>query len=546
MTSTISASYPNYRAPREHDERLIMPEIRDLASAGCWQPSALQFDSGSSQVEALEFCGKSLQETRGQARREVVELSLRHTSQYLDTITPVHQDSLDNQPLILGGHQPELFHPGVWFKNFLMSSLAQQQDGIAINFLVDNDLCRETSIRVPQRLATGNYTTQSVPFDRPRDAIPWELRRLESEDAWSSFPKRVQDLLTQSGLELALVHDLWADTLEPISKHGNIGLAIAQARHLLEQRSGLRTMEVPLSALVSTRAFARFSIQLMSCLPRFQQIYNSQREAYRKAHKIRSHAHPVPALDQYDGWLEGPWWVYRPEAPRRQRLWIRFVNDQLILSDRAGWQAVIEGRLDCDNAATQWLEILGEGVKLRPRALLTTMYLRLMVSDLFLHGIGGGKYDQLTDSIISEYFGIQPPPFAVATATMHLPFPSAHKSAAEIEAAIRKEREAIWDKRFHAERSIAESSIEAQQLVEEKRSLLGNIPPKGEKWQWHQDLKRVNAALADMADSERNTNAEAVKELQFELRQAKLLESREFSFCLFSSSDLIPKLHALS
>ena len=31
-----------------------------------------------------------------------------------------------NAPVILVGHQPELVHPGVWFKNFLLSELAHR------------------------------------------------------------------------------------------------------------------------------------------------------------------------------------------------------------------------------------------------------------------------------------------------------------------------------------------------------------------------------------------------------------------------------------
>ena len=30
-------------------------------------------------------------------------------------------------PVVLAGHQPQLFHPGVWFKNFVLSSLAEAQ-----------------------------------------------------------------------------------------------------------------------------------------------------------------------------------------------------------------------------------------------------------------------------------------------------------------------------------------------------------------------------------------------------------------------------------
>jgi hypothetical protein len=49
------------------------------------------------------------------------------------------------------------------------------------------------------------------------------------------------------------------------------------------------------------------------------------------------------------------------------------------------------------------------------------MYLRMFVFDQFIHGIGGGQYDQVTDALIGSHFGIAPPAFAVATATMYLP-----------------------------------------------------------------------------------------------------------------------------
>ncbi|MFN9917551.1 MAG: hypothetical protein ACK53L_33510, partial [Pirellulaceae bacterium] len=49
---------------------------------------------------------------------------------------------LADRPLILSGHQPELFHPGVWFKNFLLSSLAARHQAVALNIQVDHDLSR--------------------------------------------------------------------------------------------------------------------------------------------------------------------------------------------------------------------------------------------------------------------------------------------------------------------------------------------------------------------------------------------------------------------
>ena len=72
---------------------------------------------------------------------------------------------------------------------------------------------------------------------------------------------------------------------------------------------------------------------------------------------------------------------------------------------------------------TDWSN--GSGTKSREsrsgRGPMTTMYLRFYLSDLFIHGIGGAKYDELTDEIIRRFFGIEPPRYLTATATIRLP-----------------------------------------------------------------------------------------------------------------------------
>jgi hypothetical protein len=528
MSLVANSHYQQYQVPRSDATALVEPNAALLLDS----LGRTHFDAVDSE---LEFCGKALQVARRQARAEVVHKAIDFTRVYRDV--PDQDWDFDHLPsIILSGHQPELFHPGVWFKNFLLARLAAESGAIAINFLVDNDLCRGSSIRVPTREPQHGYAAQNVLFDTPQDAVPWELRRLGSTECWQQFPSAVKEAIVP-GLDKPLLEEIWPDATQAIHRTGRIGLAIAEARHKLEQRIGLQTLEVPLSHMVSTRAFARFSIQLLSELPRFQDVYNSQLHLYRAAHNIRSHAHPVPALEQEHGWLEAPWWIYRAEAPKRQRMWVRVLNEQLILSDRAGWQSVIEGRLDCDGAASQWLDLLADGICLRPRALLTTMYLRIMVSDLFLHGIGGGKYDQLTDAIIRDFFQIQPPTMAVATATLRLPLDNEDGKSfgeyADVESARSLQRERLWQLKHHADRFVADQSAEAQQLVERKHELLAHIPPRGEKWQWHREITAVNRRLSELAGQQRVEAKAELEQLVVQERQQRVLQSREYSFCLY-------------
>lgn len=527
MSPVAADRYRQFRVPQESGKALIDPPLDRVRT------NLHSFDVDSA-LSGLEFCGQPISSVRRDARKEALELALRYTGQYREVSSQLGLLS-DTTPFILSGHQPELFHPGVWFKNFLLSQLAGESGAFAINFLVDNDLCRSTAIRVPTRAADGAILATSVAFDSPRDNIPWELRSLNDAECWRQFPTVVRETLL-SELDSPLVTDLWRFASESVVRTGRIGNAIAEARHRLEAEMGLKTLEVPLSQLVSTRAFARFSIQLLSELPRLQVVYNSQREHYRTVHQIRSQAHPVPALEQQHGWLEAPWWVYRPEAPERQRLWVKLIDNSLMLSDRAGWQAVIEGRLECDQAASQWLDILSDGVCLRPRALLTTMYLRLIVGDAFIHGIGGGKYDQLTDAIIHEFFGVAPPEVIVASATLRLPTKAANASTL---VSSQQQRERLWHLKFHAESALASSADsgdvnEVESLLARKRELLANIPQRGEKWEWHHQITTVNRRLAELTAAETTATKRQLDLATVEERQHRILASREYSFCLFN------------
>lgn len=562
----IETHYPAYRAPTENATSLVTPAPEPLL--------AILREREPEHVVALDnknFCGITLAAARAQARCETMRLAVRFTSRYRDvgdlgfcpqfnraeigtSVDSGSPSGRRTKPLILTGHQPELFHAGVWFKNFLASRLAADIGGIAINFLVDNDVCRSASIRVPSRVDNG-IVSQSLPFDEQRNAVPWELRQLASRATWDAFPKLVKEqLLPIQGQPL--VEELWTLATAGLEATNRLGLAISQGRHQLERSLGLKTLEVPLSWLAETEAFGRFCLTLISDLPRFRQVYNTQLDRYRQAHQIRNHAHPVPPLENEQDWMEAPLWVYRKSAPQRQRLWVSLRRGELRLTDRAGWQATIDvnGAGDgaaCEGSLQQWMDLQKDGVCLRPRALLTTMYTRLFIADLFVHGIGGGKYDQLTDSIIADYFQLPPPPLVVASATLRLPWDTAllqTGTSAQTIQQIRRNRNQMWRARHHADGMLEDAlddGDELQELQRRKAELLANIPPRGQKWEWHHQITKINKRLSELAEPKFQEAKAAVDQLTTLERQQRLLESREVSFALFPRdyiSDVLSKL----
>lgn len=533
--TTEKRAYQDYRAPQADGQSLIAPDEGQisqlLGTPHEFEPAS--FDGRPS----VEFCGKSLADARSDARLEIVELAQRYTRQYIE----IDAVDFEDQPLILSGHQPELFHPGVWFKNFLLDALAKENSAIAINFLVDNDLCRRASVRVVRETPSG-IATEQVAFDRSLDSVPWELRQVASRDLMASFPQRLREAVPENVGSPLVAEEMWPEVIRAVDDGWHLGQSLARGRHHLEHRRGLRTLELPQHAISGTRSFARFVIHLLTQLPRFIEVHNTQLLAYRTAHKIRNHAHPVPELKDEDGWLEAPLWIYSPQQPQRRRLWVKSTDDGVLLSDREGFEHMLSGRLECDRASDQWLDLAASGVCVRPRALVTTMFMRLFVGDLFVHGIGGAKYDQLTDTIIEEFFGFSPPPVCVATATVHLPLAS-RPAVADDEVEAAKQR--AWQLQHNPDEALLEDDVtceQASQLVARKRELVADIPDRGNRQAWHQAMKSIKEQLVELAKPLLEEANRRVSELEERQRQDAMLRSREFSSALFSADSLMNTL----
>ena len=93
--------------------------------------------------------GRSLRELSDSARRGLLQLACAYTSQYRDVPDRWQRyEATNGTPFILSGHQPEMFHPGVWYKNFVLGGLAAA-DGRRRHSLADRQ--RPVSRRVDPR-----------------------------------------------------------------------------------------------------------------------------------------------------------------------------------------------------------------------------------------------------------------------------------------------------------------------------------------------------------------------------------------------------------
>lgn len=533
MLMAPAAEFRRLRAPQQDGQKLVDPPLAVL-------PDTIAKNRAQLATIRFDMQGRSLADLMATARQGLLRAACNYTSQYRAVPQLVgginRASSLADVPFALSGHQPQLFHAGVWYKNFVLGDLARKVAGVGIHLVIDSDLCRGASIRVP----TGSVElprVEGVEYDAPAPEMPHEERRVRDEALFRDFPNRVVSLL-KPFVPLPLVETLWKLIDQRCRDEANLGLRLAQGRHALEETWGNETLELPQSAVCQLPEFAWFVAHVLAQLPRFWSAHNQVLAEYRHAHHLRNRAHPVPDLIESDGWLEAPFWVWRGDDPRRRPLLARCRDDGLELTDRHSLLATLSlsDDLDAGTAVDQLLDLARRGIKIRTRALTTTLFARLVLSDVFLHGIGGAKYDQVTDLIASRFYGFPLPEFAAVSATLRLPIEDRHAEAGRapaIEAQLRAMK-------YHPERFVeanGDSHNQAQsriaQLMETKRRWIATRKTPENAHERHHAIRKANESLGELLAPLRQRLEVSAAEHAVQRRASMLLESREYSFCLF-------------
>ena len=501
---------PNsFRAPAQHGETLLLPagSLVDLVQAN----------------EASLSVTPQWVSIRAAAREEVLALATRWTT---DLVGPIDVPS-DSRFWVIGGHQPELFHPGVWVKNAVVHSLASQLNGVSLNLVVDNDICPGSSISVPQGPDSPSMAT--LEWDIPRSHAPWEERPAPTAELFSSFGKRCQQQMKPWGIEpLAGTQDWTA-----VPERGIVD-RLVRLRADFERRCGVRNLELKVSDLADSISFRRFLLHVLRNAESFQRTYNTALSDYRAIHRIRSRSHPVPALDSTEYGVEVPFWVWRTEESRRSRLFVRCIApDQYALHD--GLREIVRlSALSEEHVLAQLADLRQQGWKIRPRALTLTLFCRTYLGSAFVHGIGGAKYDEMTDVLIERWMGLQPPSLIVATATLRLFEPFAPPLVEPLIAQAHDElRQIRWNPESIA--ALPYSSSSTAKLVEQKRQLItASMAPALR----HVQIQRVNASLrSSLAEYEQRVRSH-LQACLASRPYLNSLRSREFAANLFPETEI--------
>ena len=320
----------------------------------------------------------------------------------------------DGQLLVATGHQTELYHPGVWVKVALINAAAEKLDASAVHFAVDTDQPKHLAVRWPG-------FTLPVTDDPAVNAADW------SGQLAPPTPAHVDQI--DAALQTAaagwpfqpLLPAVLASLRRQAIDGRPLSAVLTNAQHELDWDLGLRHRVLLASPLMTSGPYLTFVHHVLARADRFAADYNAALADYRVGAGIASATRPMPDLRSTDVAVEAPFWFDdlstgtrgRAEVVRHATGWAVAAGDDLFPLDVAA-----DGPVAAE-ALGRWLA--DRHLRLAPRALTLTTFLRLLVVDQFVHGIGGGRYDQVTDRLLASHFGVHPPRFAVTTATLIFP-----------------------------------------------------------------------------------------------------------------------------
>ena len=507
------------RTPTRDGETLMTPESAHL-------PALLH--TARQRLEHMNFslAGRPAIQVREEARAEVMRL--------LGTDLP--------GPWIMTGHQPEMIHAGVWFKDPVTAALAEAVGGSALHLVADLDTVKHTDLIIPQ-VHAGRVTPVRVSFMHATGRHSPAQLPPPTPEALEELIRQVQQILPEPG-----VFPEWAALARsalPTSR--TLAQWLAAGRNGLDRSLGVTVHDVFASDIVRGRAFASFAGEIILRHREVHATYRQVLHDYRAAHHITNRAQPVPDLVEHDGTMEVPLWAFGP-AGLREPLLVRQAGDSLELLTPSGHLATLPAQEGTIVQAIQDLQ--ASGVILAPRALTLTMFLRTFLADVFVHGIGGAQYDDLGDEMTQHWLGWQPPPFVAATATLRLPLPRFNVTAEDLSHA-RWDRHHAWhNPHLYAHASPpdlaaqgeADMPPEVTGLLNHKSAALRAIqaaPRRSpQRLAAYAEIQRINADLRAALPTAAAVEERNVQSIQDQLAQNLQADGREFFFALMPRQKL--------
>jgi len=349
---------------------------------------------------------------RQTSRAELVKIACEY-SKMLGLSNP---DLRSDADIIVTGHQPNWHHCGIFAKDIIADRFAGQFGSIAVELVLDHDTFN-TSMSIPTSGCNG-VKIETVPLEKKRQDVPLEFRFTPNQDQITNFVNTVS-----SACDNSFCADIWKANLFKIIDDSwhcrNIADTITQLQATLSRILGLEILYLPVSLMSQCDSFMDFVSSVISDPRRFVRIYNRAIKNKRLSANLKpNQTLRTLKIDYINKIIELPFWLLW-KTGKRASLYAS-IRDKNI---RIGTSDTTKGTIDSSGDKNQQLrQILKKNDwGIRPKAVTLTLFARLYLADLFIHGTGAVNYEYITDSLIRDFYKKPNVNFGIATATMTLP-----------------------------------------------------------------------------------------------------------------------------
>ncbi len=444
-----------------------------------------------------------------------------------------------NQSVIVVGHQPDLIHPGVWAKNVFAHRLARALQGVTVNLVVDSDAPKRLSLRIP----VTHEDRRMV-----RDVRMGTLRSGFAYEQIAAIP--ASEIENLKGEVASLLGDRFAASLMPTFLDGlaesppNDWVSqITAGRRRIESQFGIELQDVR----IRDTWWSPLAAHLLLDAGGFARVYNESIAEYRVQNNVRSLNRPIPDLIVEGDRIELPFWFYFNGRPR-SRVFVAGDQEHVTLCAQSDPIVTISRKQIESSEDVVQLVRNESGWLLRPRALITTIWARLFLADLFIHGIGGAKYDRISDLIITKYFQLPAPEIACVTATLYLdPNCGMGENQSTYEHQL---RDATWNPQRHI---LSSKSPEFSELFKQRHAASQisddlsrkNPVDRAGRRAAFQEIRRLNAQIHALKPELLNSLRIQLEQSWLESADRRIAGDREYFFGLHPRANLELLLDAL-
>jgi hypothetical protein len=403
------------------------------------------------------------------------------------------QTDFNSSLLIFTGHQAEFQHPGILFKDLVSLELAKIWNAKSIHIIVDTDQA-DISYKFPS-CNNKQAEIKELKFNSELILNHYSLTSSNSKLLLDTIDKQIQELTCFStNSKFAFTKEFLEYLKNLLLKENNLVIINKELRKKYFEKFNSTLYQIELSKLLKLNSFKTLFEKIKSNHKEFIHAYNQSLDEYRKEHKIKNPAQPIPNLNLD----ELPFWHLDSTNTRSSLQLEEEIHTENIL----------------------------------PKAITLTMFIRLFLSDFFIHGKGGGRYEAVSDSIIKKFFGVEASPYKIASATLYMEVNSNWNLIEEDEKSIEQK---LRDINYSPEKFLSAD----HELVMKKKSLQELFKDKNtDKKSLHNQIAEINQTLSSLLEEKRLELLKIKENLPIFLKTKQVFQTRDLPFYLYDMKSL--------